>query len=152
MYRCMNRTSIYQTLEINQAQWYAFPFPIPRHSCALIKGELFFFNRKSIFGPLWGIIILKKLIQFQYQTEQKGRPETISLSRFLFRVKRFKSILAPSNGGGRVRAPGPFTFFFLKCNFFGGEINFHANKPFHFYLNFSLLKSMLYVLARYPCY
>lgn len=42
----------------------------------------------------------------------------ISLSRFLFRVKRLKSTLAPSNGGGRVRAPGPFTFFFLKCNFF----------------------------------
>lgn len=36
----------------------------------------------------------------------------ISLSRFLFRVKRLKSTLAPSNGGGRVRAPGPFTFFF----------------------------------------
>lgn len=76
----------------------------------------------------------------------------ISLSRFLFRVKRLKSTLAPCNGGGRVRAPGPFTFFFLKCNFFWGEINFQANKPFHFYLNFSLLKPMLYVLARYPCY
>lgn len=76
----------------------------------------------------------------------------ISFSRFLFRVKRRKSTLARSNGGGRVRAPGPFTFFFLKCNFFWGEINFQANKPFHFYLNFSLLKPMLYVLARYPCY
>lgn len=53
MYRCMNRTSIYQTLEINQAQWYAFPFPIPRHSYALIKGELVFLIGK-VFLDLYG--------------------------------------------------------------------------------------------------
>lgn len=116
-----------------------------------------FFNRKSIFGPLWGIIILKKtdIVSISNRTEGATRDNQlnqISLSRFLFRVKRLKSTLAPSNGGGRVRGPGPFTLFFLKCNFFWWGINFQANQPFHFYLNFSLLKPMLYVLARYPCY
>lgn len=76
MYRCMNRTSIYQTLEINQAQWYAFPFPIPRHSCALIKDEVCFFLNEMYFWTFMVNYTFKKLIEFQYQTEQKGRPET----------------------------------------------------------------------------
>lgn len=157
MYRCMNRTSIYQTLEINQAQWYAFPFPIPRHSCALIKGEVGFFLKRNVFLDLYGELYFQKtdIVSISNRTEGATRDNQlnqISLSRFLFRVKRLKSILAPSNVGGRVRGPGPFTFFFLKCNFFWWGINFQANQPFHFYLNFSLLKPMLYVLARYPCY
>lgn len=76
MYRCMNRTSIYQTLEINQAQWYVFPFPIPRHSCALIKGEVFFFLNEMYFWTFMVNYTFKKPIEFLSQTEQKGRPET----------------------------------------------------------------------------
>lgn len=130
-----------------------FLFPFQDIPVLSYKVRFVFFKTKCIFGPLWWIILSKNWYSFNIKQNRRGdQLNQISLNRFLFRVKRLKSTLAPSNGGGRVRGPGPFTFFFLKCNIFWGEINFQANKPFHFYLNFSLLKSMLYVLARYPCY
>lgn len=116
MYRCMNRTSIYQTLEINQAQWYAFPFPIPRHSCALIKGELFFLIG-NVFLDLYGELYFQKtdIVSISNRTEGATRDNQlnqISLSRFLFRVKRLKSTLAPSNGeGGSGRLDPSLSFF-----------------------------------------
>lgn len=106
-----------------------------------------FFLKRNVFLDLYGELYFQKTdrVSISNRTEGATRDNQlnqISLSRFLFRVKRLKSTLAPSNGGGRVRGPGPFTFFFLKCNFFWWGINFQANQPFHFYLNFSLLKPM----------